>query len=138
MKLTETKDGTIIEVFVKPNQPKFDVKIDGDEIVVFSTEEPVKGKVNKEIIKELTKRFHTKVELVSGSTSRQKRLLIRSAEKAEVERLLREKVEHFRGSVKSSVDWLVLGWAFKIRLITPTARRQEQQQNGAHERRSKR
>jgi uncharacterized protein (TIGR00251 family) len=90
MKLTETKDGTIIEVFVKPNQPKFDVKIDGDEIVVFSTEEPVKGKVNKEIIKELTKRFHTKVELVSGSTSRQKRLLIRSAEKAEVERLLRE------------------------------------------------
>ena len=90
MKLTETKDGTIIEVFVKPNQPKFDVKIDGDEIVVFSTEEPVKGKVNKEIIKELTKRFHTKVELISGSTSRQKRLLIKSAEKAEVDRLLHE------------------------------------------------
>ena len=51
MKLIETKDGTIIEVFVKPNQPKFDIKMDGGEIVVFSTEEPVKGKVNKEIIK---------------------------------------------------------------------------------------
>ena len=90
MKLTETQDGTIIEVFVKPNQPKFDVKIDGDEIVVFSTEEPVKGKVNKELIKELTKRFHTKVEPISGTTSRQKQLLIKNAEKAEVERLLRE------------------------------------------------
>jgi uncharacterized protein (TIGR00251 family) len=90
MKTTETKDGTTIEVFVKPNQPKFDVKIDGDEIVVFSTEEPVKGKVNKEIIKELTKRFHTKVELISGSTSRQKRLLIKNVDKAEVDRLLHE------------------------------------------------
>jgi uncharacterized protein (TIGR00251 family) len=90
MKTTETKDGTIIEVFVKPNQPKFDVKIDGDEIVVFSTEEPVKGRVNKEIIKELTKRFHTKVELISGSTSRQKRLLIKNVDKAEVDRLLHE------------------------------------------------
>ena len=90
MKTTETKDGTIIEVFVKPNQPKFDVKIDGDEIVVFSTEEPVKGRVNMEIIKELTKRFHTKVELISGSTSRQKRLLIKNVDKAEVDRLLHE------------------------------------------------
>jgi uncharacterized protein (TIGR00251 family) len=90
MKLTETKDGTVIEVFVKPNQPKFAVKIDGDEIIVFSTEEPVKGKVNKEIIKELAKLFHAKVELVSGATSRQKQLLIRGMMKPEVERLLHE------------------------------------------------
>jgi uncharacterized protein (TIGR00251 family) len=90
MKLTETKDGTIIEVFVKPQQPKFDIKIDGDEIIVFSTEEPVKGKVNKEIIKELTKRFQGKVELVSGLASKQKQLLIRNKEKHEVERLLNE------------------------------------------------
>jgi len=87
MKIIETKDGTVIEVFVKPNQPKFDIKIDGDEIVVFSTQEPVKGKVNKEIIKELTKRFHTKVEFVSGSTSRQKQLLIKGLKKSEVELL---------------------------------------------------
>jgi uncharacterized protein (TIGR00251 family) len=88
MKLIETKDGTIIEIFVKPNQPKFDIKVSGDEIVVFSTKEPAKGKVNTEIVKELTKLFHTKVELLSGSTSRQKRLLIRNAGNAEIERLL--------------------------------------------------
>ncbi len=55
MKLTETKDGTIIEIYVKPNSTKFEVNIEDDEIVVRSTEEPEKGKVNKEILKELSK-----------------------------------------------------------------------------------
>jgi len=88
MKILETKDGVIIEVFVKPNQPKFNVTIDGDEIVVASTEEPVKGKVNKELVKELSRLFHAKVELISGSTSRQKQLMIKGVEKNQVEQLL--------------------------------------------------
>jgi len=88
MKLTETKDGVIVEVFVNPNSPKFEVVVEGNEVVVRSTEEPTKGKVNKELIKEFSKLFHTKVEIVSGSTSRQKRLLIRDAEKNCVERFL--------------------------------------------------
>jgi uncharacterized protein (TIGR00251 family) len=90
MKLIETKDGTIIEVFVKPQQPKFDVKIDGDEVVVFSTQEPEKGKVNKEILKGLAKRFNVKVELVSGFTSRQKYVLVRGFGKNEVDGLLHD------------------------------------------------
>ena len=85
MKLTETKDGTVIEVCVKPNQPKFKIEIDGDEIVVFSTEELVKGRVNKDIVKELSKFFHTNVELVSGSTSKQKRLLLQGLDRTETE-----------------------------------------------------
>jgi uncharacterized protein (TIGR00251 family) len=88
MKLTETKDGTIIEVFVKPNQPKFNVKVDGDESIVFCTEEPVKGKVNKELIKELSKLFSAEVEMVSGFTSKQKRFLVKGLDKGDVERLL--------------------------------------------------
>ena len=88
MNLKETKNGVVIEVFVKPNQPKFNIKIDGDEIVVFCTEEPVKGKVNKELIKELSKFFHAEVELVSGFTSKQKRFLIKNVGKSEVEPLL--------------------------------------------------
>jgi uncharacterized protein (TIGR00251 family) len=90
MKLTETKDGTIIEIYVKPNSAKFEVTVEDDEVVVRSTEEPEKGKVNKQIIKELTKLFHTNVELVSGATSRQKRLVIKGIEKKELEILLRE------------------------------------------------
>jgi uncharacterized protein (TIGR00251 family) len=89
MKITETKNGTIIEIFVKPNQPKFNIKIDGDEILVFCTEEPVKGKVNKELIKELSKLFHAQIEIISGLTSKQKRLLIKNISKIETETLLR-------------------------------------------------
>jgi uncharacterized protein (TIGR00251 family) len=88
MKLTETKNGTIIEVFVKPNKPKFNVKLDGDEIIVSCTEEPVKDKVNKELIKELSKLLRAEVEMVSGLTSKQKRLLLKNVSKTETETLL--------------------------------------------------
>ena len=88
MNLKETKNGTIIEVFVKPNQPKFNVKLDGDEVIVFCNEEPVKGKVNKELINELSKFFHAEIEIVSGFTSKQKRLLIKNMRKNDVEQLL--------------------------------------------------
>jgi uncharacterized protein (TIGR00251 family) len=88
MNLTETKQGVVLTIFVKPNAPKFQIKVEGDDILIFSTEEPVKGKVNKEIIKELTKLFHARVELVSGATSKQKQLLVRGLTEAEVEKLL--------------------------------------------------
>ncbi|HEX9262695.1 MAG TPA: DUF167 domain-containing protein [Candidatus Bathyarchaeia archaeon] len=88
MNITENINGTIINVFVKPSQPKFKLIIDGDEIIIFSTEEPVKGKVNKQILKELAKFFNAKVELLAGVTSRQKRLLILGVERSKVEQLL--------------------------------------------------
>lgn len=88
MNLIQTKNGTIIEVFVKPNSANFRVKLENDEIDIHCTEEPERGKVNKELIKALTKIFHSNVELVSGGTSRQKRLLIKNLEKNEVEIIL--------------------------------------------------
>jgi uncharacterized protein len=88
MSITETKDGTIITIFVKPNSPEFVVELDGDEIIVHSTEEPVKGKVNKEILKEFSKFLHAKVELASGATSRQKQLFVQGLTKNQVEKLL--------------------------------------------------
>jgi uncharacterized protein (TIGR00251 family) len=90
MRITETKDGVILEVFVKPKSQKFEVLLEGDEVVVRCTEEPAKGKVNKELVKALSKLFHTNVELVSGATSRQKRLLLKNIEKSDAERLLRK------------------------------------------------
>ena len=88
MKITQTKHGVLIEVFVKPNSRKFKIIADNDEITIYSTEEPVEGKVNKELIKELSRIFHAKVELVSGSTSRQKRLLVADSEKANIEQVI--------------------------------------------------
>ena len=80
MSISETKDGVILTIFVKPNSPKFKIELDGDEIVVYSTEEPVKGKVNKEIIKEFSKLFHAKVEFASGFTSKEKQLFVKGME----------------------------------------------------------
>jgi uncharacterized protein (TIGR00251 family) len=88
MNVNETKNGAVIEVFVKPNSKRFKITVDDGEIVVFCTEQPVKGKVNKELGKEFSKLFHTKVEIVSGLTSKQKRLLIAGVGKSEVEQLL--------------------------------------------------
>ena len=88
MNVKETKDGAVLEVFVKPNSQRFDITVGDGEIVVFCTEQPVKGKVNKELVKAFSKLFHTKVELVSGLTSKQKRLLITGVAKNEVEQLL--------------------------------------------------
>jgi uncharacterized protein (TIGR00251 family) len=91
MNIKDTKDGAIIAIFVKPKSAKFEVLLEGDEeVVVRCTEEPVKGKVNKELLKALSKFFHTNVELVAGSTSRQKRLLLKGIEKSEAEHLLRK------------------------------------------------
>ncbi len=89
MSIKDTADGALITIFVKPNSPKFSVQLDGDEIVVYATEEPEKGKVNKEILKELTRLFHAKVELVSGATSRQKQLAVFGVKKADIEQRLK-------------------------------------------------
>jgi len=91
MKISETKDGTFIEVFVKPNSAKFETVIGNDEILVFCTEEPVKGRVNKELVKEFSRLFRSKIEIVSGFTSKRKKLLIKGVGKSVVERLLRTK-----------------------------------------------
>jgi uncharacterized protein (TIGR00251 family) len=88
MKINQTKEGLIIAVHVKPKSRELKIIVEGDDIVVFCTEEPLKGKVNKELIKELSKLFHKEVELVSGFTSKQKMLLVKGIGKDELERLL--------------------------------------------------
>ncbi len=88
MNLKKIEDGVVIEVFVKPNSKSFKITFEDDEIVVFCTEQPVKGKVNKELVKEFSRLFHAKVELVSGVNSKQKRLVIQGVAINEVAQLL--------------------------------------------------
>lgn len=88
MDITETKEGSIIEVFVKPKSREFKIAAEADEIVAFCTEEPVEGRVNKELVKELSRLLKKRVALVSGFASRQKHLLIRGMSKNEVETAL--------------------------------------------------
>ena len=91
MRISEVRDGVILDVNVKPNSKEFKIVVEGDEIVVFCVEKPVKGRVNKELLKEFSRLFHSKVELVSGFTSKQKKLLIRGFRKNEAERILLRK-----------------------------------------------
>lgn len=88
MRITEAKEGSIIEIHVKPRSREFRVTVEGDEIVIFCREEPVSGKANRELLKELPKLFHAEVRLVSGAASKQKRLLIFSLTADEVRRIL--------------------------------------------------
>ncbi len=90
VKITETKDGIVLEVSVRPKARQFKIVIEGDEIVVFCTEEPIKGKVNKELVKRLSKLLHKEIVLVSGFISRQKRLLIKNTDKETLEKALRQ------------------------------------------------
>jgi len=90
MKIIEVKEGSIVEISVKPRSKEFKVSVEDDGVVVYCTEEPVKGKVNKELIRELSRLFHRKVEIVSGFTSKEKRILVTSAHRSEIENALRD------------------------------------------------
>lgn len=88
MKIRETEKGLILDVYVKPRSKEFKILVEGDDIVVHCVEEPVEGRVNKELVKKLSRLFGGRVEVVSGFSSKQKRLLVRDADKSEVERAL--------------------------------------------------
>jgi uncharacterized protein len=88
MKIKETGKDLILDVYVRPRSREFKIVVEADEIVVHCREEPVGGRVNRELVKELSRFLGRRVELVSGVSSRQKRLLVRDALKSEVESAL--------------------------------------------------
>lgn len=88
MKLHNTTQGTVVDIFVKPNSKRFQVKIEDDGLVVFCREIPTKGRVNRELTKELSRLFERKVEILSGFSSRQKKILISDIDVDEVSDIL--------------------------------------------------
>lgn len=87
MKILKTKDGIILEVQVKPQSRNFRIQTN-DELVIFCKQPPVAGKANKELIRELSKSFKRKVEVVSGFHSKTKKILIKDAAEEEVLKVL--------------------------------------------------
>ena len=88
MKLVEINRGVIVDVYVKPRSKKFRVVTEENGLLVFSREPPVEGRVNKELVKELSRLFKANVQLISGQTSKQKRILINGVTAAEVNLVL--------------------------------------------------
>lgn len=84
LKMLKTDRGVILNVYVKPNSKEFKIITDNNEFVVFCRESPEKGKVNKELIKELSRLFHKKVEIAAGFTSKQKKILVKDVTEEEI------------------------------------------------------
>ena len=90
MKFQKTSDGIVLDLYVRPNSKEFKIESQIDELVVFCRETPVKGRANRELIKELSKIFNRRVEIVSGFTSRQKKVFIESFSSKEVTEILNQ------------------------------------------------
>ena len=90
--MRETADGVILELYVKPNSRQFRIQTEDDELVVFCREAPVGGRVNRELMKELARVFHKRVEILSGYASRQKQALVRDVSIDEVSEMLSKHV----------------------------------------------
>jgi hypothetical protein len=88
MKLLKTNEGVVLNVYVKPDSRESKIEVEDDELVMHCKESPVKGKVNRELIKEFSKVFKRKVEITSGFTSKQKRILIVDIDTEEVDEIL--------------------------------------------------
>ena len=88
MNRQKTSQGIILDVYIKPKSKEFKIEEEDDKLAVFCRESPVKGRVNRELIKELSKLFKRRVEIISGFSSRQKRVLIRDINVNEVRQVL--------------------------------------------------
>jgi uncharacterized protein (TIGR00251 family) len=88
MKMQKIPDGVVIVIFVKPNSKLFQLKAEGDELVVSCRESPIKGRANKELIKELSRIFKKRVEIIAGFTSKQKKVLIKDISTSEANAIL--------------------------------------------------
>ena len=88
MELREVSGGVVVAVFVKPNSGRFQLRVEGDTLVLLCRESPVKGRVNKELIKELSKLFKKRMEIVAGLASKQKKILIKDISKDETSVIL--------------------------------------------------
>lgn len=91
MKLSQSTERTILEIKVKPRSSKFEIK-PNDSFIILCKEPPIKGRVNRELVKELSKLFKKKVEIISGFKSKQKKILIKNSNVEEIEKLFRHEL----------------------------------------------
>ena len=88
MKMSEVSRGVVLEVYIKPGADFFQIKIEDNKRIMWCHERPVKGKVNKKLLKQFSRIFDRKIELISGFSSTQKKILINSINLNEVIRIL--------------------------------------------------
>ena len=78
--LKETEDGLLLKIKIVPNSSKNDIVLEDEFIKIKITAQPIENKANKALIEYLSKTFKvpkTNIEIVKGSTSKEKTLLIK-------------------------------------------------------------
>ena len=81
MILKETKEGLIVEVYVKPRSKNTKIEFVENKLIFFSKKQPINGKVNKELVNVLSNLFGVKAIIVSGFKSNNKILLFKKTDK---------------------------------------------------------
>ncbi|NYZ79905.1 YggU family protein [Candidatus Micrarchaeota archaeon] len=88
--LKETAKGTVLEAEIQPNAERFEIGTYDPwtkRLKIRVTENPIKGKANRELIDELSKLLNASVVLVKGEKSTKKTLLIKQDRKIVEKRL---------------------------------------------------
>ena len=78
--LTESKDGIIINIYVKPGSDREALVLEGDELVFYTTEIPEKGRANAALIRFLSRAVGlpvSKIDIIYGLRDRTKRVLVK-------------------------------------------------------------
>ncbi len=89
--IREVEDGIVVSVKVQPNASKDRVVGEhADQLKIAVTVAPEKGKANKAVIKVLSRLLDVKssdIEILSGETSREKKVLIRNISEEDFSKL---------------------------------------------------
>jgi uncharacterized protein (TIGR00251 family) len=88
MEILETVDGVVLNIYIKPGSTHFKIKIDDGKLFFWCHEHPLKGKVNKELLNKFSRIFGQRVELISGYTSKHKKILINNINSEKVFKIL--------------------------------------------------
>ena len=88
MKIKETDEGVILEVFVKPKSKTSRIEVTNMEVQFFCKKPPYKGRANKELIKVFSNLFRVEVKLIYGATTNQKKLLLKGVKKVRLEKII--------------------------------------------------
>jgi len=89
----------IIKVNVITNAKKDSVHYDGERLVVRTTEQPVKGRANRQVVRIISGLFGFRADVVSGHFSRNKLIFVDGDDEsisASLERLKQEHLEQQR------------------------------------------
>jgi hypothetical protein len=89
--MTETADGVIVAVRVVPRASRSEVQgVHGDTLKIRLQAPPVEGKANRALVEFLAVALgvsRASIEILTGDTSRNKRVLVRDITAADVRRL---------------------------------------------------